>query len=165
MSAVATTVEAAYPMLGSTPGAGSEVSGASPTHLQWSRDLPVAQLEPWQIRALEDVLRLAALPPNWDSYGSPPPKRNAIEASIILLVSAAPSDLPEPDVVPVSGGGIQIEWAMGRRELELNVLPSGAVEYLKAEDGEPVREDIMGVLDSIHLHSLLTWLTSGRRPE
>ena len=163
MTAVATTVDALDVKLDLTQGAGSGASSGSPTHLQWSRDIPVTRLEPWQISALRNLLRVAALPHNWDSYGSPPPKRNAIEASIILLVNAAISDLPAPDVIPVSGGGIQFEWGVGRRELELKILPSGSAGYLEAEDGEPVREGPVNVFDAILLHSLLAWLTSRQR--
>jgi len=42
-------------------------------------------------------------------------------------------DLPTAHIGPVSGGGLGIEWRNGDRDLSLEILPDGSIEYLKAE--------------------------------
>ena len=59
---------------------------------------------------------LLDLPPNWDSYGSPPPTKAAIDTASRLLENLG---VPFPFVAPISGGGIQIE---------ITILPDGTVE-------------------------------------
>lgn len=125
----------------------------------WSEMVPVDGLSHWQIQALKGVLQTVHLPNNWDSYGSPPPSLVARNTAIELIMHFDFDDLPTPDVVPVVGGGIQFEWIVGQRELELEILPDGAVEFLKAEGGRPPEEGrLMAELG--HLGSLLAWLTA-----
>jgi hypothetical protein len=42
-------------------------------------------------------------------------------------------DLPTAYIGPVSGGGLGVEWRNGNRDLTLEILPDGTLEYLKAE--------------------------------
>jgi hypothetical protein len=66
---------------------------------------------------------------------------------------------PVPRILPVSGGGIQFEWENGKRELEIEFRPDMNIEFLLAEDGEPIeaRKDFKSVDD------LLSWLIHGRQ--
>lgn len=161
MSTVVRYPGAADLNLGSTRGS-SEISSGSTMRVQWSRIIPVERLEPWQIEALRGLLRAAALPANWDSYGSPPPTASAIEASLRIIGGvAALSDLPAPDVVPVGGGGIQFEWRSGERELEVKVLPEGLdIEFIKVEGDEVIAEGSLRVFNLAPMHALLAWLAN-----
>lgn len=41
-----------------------------------------------------------------------------------------------PDVAPVTGGGVFIEWEAGGRDLEFDILPGGRIQFVKIhEDG------------------------------
>jgi hypothetical protein len=73
--------------------------------------------------------------------------------------------LPAPFIVPISGGGIQIEWIIADRELELEVLPDGSIEYLKSENKEPFEEEKIASRSSAEIFSLLSWLLSKQYPE
>jgi hypothetical protein len=42
-------------------------------------------------------------------------------------------DLPTAHIGPVSGGGLGVEWRNGDRDLNLEILSDGSIEYLKAE--------------------------------
>src|SRR5438105_11712274 len=84
---------------------------------------------PWLSSALADIARIAALPPGWDGYGSPQLSVEEWEQATQLLASVTHSDLPAPKIVPVSGGGIQIEWQHCGRELELEIV-AGAQEVI-----------------------------------
>ena len=120
--------------------------------------VPGGNLGTWQTQAIKRLFRAAELPADWDSYGSPPPSRLAVSMAIWVIQAINLDDLPIPDVVPVPGGGIQLEWQCGARELELEILPDGALLFLKSQDGEPIEE---GPLEwSFELASLAAWLLS-----
>ena len=70
-----------------------------------SNKTELANLPPWLKLALADVARMAALPANWDSYGSPPPSETVRQNAVQLLTSIEHEDFPSPRIVPLSGGG------------------------------------------------------------
>lgn len=111
----------------------------------------------WQKNALIALFHIASLPENWDSYGSPPPLPQIVNYAERLLRSIRDEDLPVPHIIPVSGGGIQIEWSNPPRELELEILPDGSIQYLEIGDEEPFHEGEL--TDTSQIHSLLSWLT------
>lgn len=147
-------------MIGVTPTTTTPFARhGDPAQSQWSGFTVIVHSQ-WETQAVKGVLRIQKLPSNWDSYGSPAPTRKAVDASLMLLwqiIRLGLEDLPVPHVVPVSGGGIQLEWQVGRRELELEVLPDGSAEFLKVEDGDPITE---GPLEGWMMPALFGWLSS-----
>jgi hypothetical protein len=122
----------------------------------WTNEVDVYDLDPKQIQAINEVIRLRDLKENWDSYGSPPLNVETINTSIALIRNVPMEDLPAPHVIPTAGGGIQFEWG-GNRGLEIEVTQDGKIEYLKCENEEPVEE---GSIEKLaHLHSLLRWVS------
>jgi hypothetical protein len=79
------------------------------------------------------------LPDNWDSYGSPHIQEVAAQRILEILSAAQTEYSPIPRIVPVSGGGMQVEWGVGNCELEVEALPDGSVEFLLV-DGERTYE-------------------------
>ena len=74
--------------------------------------------------------RLLALPDNWDGYGSPAITPAARDTTRHLVRHVAAFRVPVPKLVATPCGGLQWEWRLSGRELELEVRPSGQVEYL-----------------------------------
>lgn len=108
--------------------------------------------------ARETVDSLAHLPRGWDTYGSRPIQSQAVQGALFLLGVAERMGLPAPRISPVSGGGIQLDWTGTRRDLEVEILPDGSVEYLKVESGDQLQE---GSLLSYHedgVQDCLRWL-------
>ncbi|MBS1789107.1 MAG: hypothetical protein JST85_15370 [Acidobacteria bacterium] len=104
------------------------------------------------------VSDLSKLPENWDSYGSRTVQPPAIEQATALLRQLASFNLPQPDVFPVPGGGIQVEFQLESRELEIEILPNGQIEYLTMnEDGQMSEGSISADLQN-DLHRLTHWL-------
>jgi len=117
---------------------------------------------PWLSSALADIARIADLPPGWDGYGSPQLSVQEREQATQLLASMTYSDLPAPNIVPVSGGGIQIEWQHCGRELELEIVV-GAQEIIflqVCEDGT-TEEGSYSIADVNQTRALLDWLLVG----
>jgi hypothetical protein len=48
----------------------------------------------------------------------------------MLLAVAQAERLPEPHIVPVSGGGLQLEWYSDTHALEFLIDPHGGFEYV-----------------------------------
>jgi hypothetical protein len=97
---------------------------------QWGSVTPLAQATPWLRSSLRKVTELALLPSGWDGYGSRPIQQPAVERVSEVLTYLSYLDLPNPQLFPVPGGGIQIEMRQDDRELEIEILPDGSIEYL-----------------------------------
>jgi hypothetical protein len=113
----------------------------------------------WRSALLGKILGFRSLRQDWNSYGSSPPSESAIRQAVRFVALMENQD-PRPRVLPVSGGGIQFEWSCGTRELEVEVLENGNVEFLKVPDRESVGEEgNIGSLDRIEIEKLYSWLT------
>ena len=117
--------------------------------------IPVGLMETWRREAIQKVIGFGTLAPNWDSRGSQAPTRAVNQTAIDLLLSVPGELLPAPRIVPVSGGGIHFEWAVGDRELEISVEPDCTIEVLRVENGMPIEGD-----PSMDLPTLFGWLAS-----
>jgi hypothetical protein len=103
----------------------------------WSdRSLP-----PWidpLIKQLESVL---ALKPGWDGAKANPITSDALEAALKVLEETMAWDTIAPAVVPVSDGGIQLEWHCAGVDLEVYVEPDGRVSAWCREGSREWEED------------------------
>jgi hypothetical protein len=117
---------------------------------------------PWLSSALADLAHIAALPSDWDGYGSPQLSVKEREQATQLLASMTYSDLPAPSIVPVSGGGIQIEWQHCGRELELEIM-AGAQElmFLQVSEDGTTEEGSYPIANVNKTRALLDWLLAG----
>lgn len=122
---------------------------------QWAGGVSSFGLNDWQTQALKGLFRLKRLPENWDGEGSLPPNTLAIDSAFELLVSLPFEDLPVPFVSPTSIGGVQFEWAQNGRELEVEILPDGLMEFLTVINGNPQEE---GQIRREQIPSLARWL-------
>jgi len=140
--------------LGRVPAEDREVS----RDLQWSDVIPAPNSSLWQVEGIKRLIRVLKLPENWDSYNSQPPSQIAVNLGIRILAEINQEDILPPTVVPVSGGGVQLEWSVALRELELEISRDGLVEYLKTQSGEPVDEGRISHFAEVRF--LITWLIS-----
>lgn len=107
---------------------------------------------------VEKIAELARLSENWDSYGSRPIQPAAIEKTIELLRELSKFDLPLPQIFPVPGGGIQLEWQNAERELEIELLSDGSVEFLIVDEEGEMREGQISPYSSAEIYRLVHWL-------
>lgn len=75
---------------------------------------PVAQ-------ALDELLSLEA---GWNSYGAARIAPEAVEAALALLVGY---EGPLPQVVPMTRGGVSLEWCWADGDVSIEVEPDGAL--------------------------------------
>jgi len=122
------------------------------------RVLFVGDLSPNQAEAMRRLGEIANLPQDWDSYGSRPPTSAAVEIVMDLLSKIDNFNLPSTRVVPVSGGGVQLEWNVAERGLRLEISGEGSAEYLQMEAGQPVKEGEITDSSGDAIRTLLLWL-------
>jgi len=121
-------------------------------------DLPLLLLSQNQIEAMRALNEITKLSQNWDSYGSPPPTILVIDLAIDVLTKIDHPSLPAASVVPTSGGGVQLEWSIGSRRFQLEILVDGSAEYLKIDETGPVEEGSLIPTDYDKIRSILLGL-------
>jgi hypothetical protein len=121
-------------------------------------------VNPWLVRSLQRLAELARLKTDWDSYGSPKPSADALSSVIGLLLAVQEEPIGEPEIVPASGGGISLVWENGARELEIEVLSTGHIEYLRIDENAPaadrVLEERVMTAQLLPARSLVRWVVA-----
>ena len=91
----------------------------------------------WMSWALEELDDIAALEPDWDSYGAEPiaPRAIALATDLLHLVDErlgrVAFEQSRPQIVaPRPDGGVQIEWGTRPIQIAVHTDPSGNLGYL-----------------------------------
>jgi Arc/MetJ family transcription regulator len=92
------------------------------------------------VDALDRIDDLAHLGDGWDSYGAAPIGNDAVRAARVLVIelwqSGAFAGTDQIDIIPVPTGGIQVEWAFGPRDIEIEIGHAGDLAWLiNLDDG------------------------------
>ncbi len=127
-------------------------------NVQWSSVTSLWDADPWLFTALKKLAELARLPENWDGYGSRPVQLAAVEGTARLLAALASVSPPPPHFCPVPGGGVQLEWQVSSRELELEVLPNGSMEFLVVDEEGEMLEGRLAPNRFDEMRTLIGWL-------
>lgn len=106
------TVRVIHPS--AAPGSGT--AGWLPRVVSFRLTSPAA---PWLRESVARVQRLTALRPGWDSYEAVPVRASTATMAVQFLLDHAYRELAPPAVVPLSDGGIQLEWHRGGLDLEI----------------------------------------------
>lgn len=86
-------------------------------------------LAPWEESVTSALAALERLTPNWDTYGAFPVTRTHSTRAAKFLRLVMAEDSVVPDVVPLSDGGVQLEW----------YLPWGRFDFISdSESRDPI---------------------------
>lgn len=84
----------------------------------------------WLEIASEQLAAIAELEQGWDSYGGDPPSADAIEGAWNLLQSLGETRVvPQPHIYPSRSGGIQLEWELRGKYLDIELLSGTEARY------------------------------------
>lgn len=135
----------------------AEFSGIDPA-------IPVtAYLSEWFKPSLELLEQLVALPPGWDGYGSRPIQTMA-HNNMVRILGIAAGSAPKPDLSPIPGGALQMEWSINGRDLEIVTRSDGSITYLTMEgdDGDSIKVEVSSRVDASDVLRRIGWLVGGR---
>lgn len=107
---------------------------------QSERVTRLSYARPWVRDALRKIAELTKLPDNWDGYGSRPIQPKAHQQATVLIEQLGKSNMPGPQIFPVPGGGLQLEWQNDKCGAELEILPDGSMQYLIEDEAGEMRE-------------------------
>lgn len=100
---------------------------------QWSRARDFSAVPEWYAVLKERLRSYARLPLNWNGEGARPLDATVVKRALELLLLLRDAEAPTPFVSALAPGGVGFEWEAGTRELTLNVLPDGSLEYARAD--------------------------------
>jgi len=69
---------------------------------------------------MQGFVDLMTLPHNWDSYGAGPIDQRLIHEALSMINGLLVPASPAPRIVPLSSGGLQLEWH--RRGIDLEIV-------------------------------------------
>jgi hypothetical protein len=116
--------------------------------------------------AFNKIGQFSSLGSNWDSYGSSSIDGNSVLNAIKLLKDILTIqkeeefNVPAPFVTPLSDGGVQLEWEIGSKYLELSLMPGlEEITYFATEDDNCDVTSEGSLPYTEWLVKLLKWLT------
>jgi len=112
------------------------------------------QLPGWVSPTFKAIHEIQQLSNDWDSYGAHAIKQTLIGKSLDLLALVMEEKSPAPSVVPLSDGGLQLEWHRRSQDLEIifSVEKPAQFFYRNRATGE---EDEGSVVNTARLTALL----------
>ena len=122
--------------------------------------------ESWVDMVVDRARKLCDLPRGWDGCGSPPPSPRIVRAAEDLferLRDVIPTELADPFVCPVSGGGVQIEITSHTKHLELMFDAPSSIVFLKEEgtgEEETMEAGEVRAHDVPSIRRLFEWFAS-----
>lgn len=136
----------------------AEEDGLSvPSELRRGENSPSYQV------VLKRSQELMRLPEGWNSYGAKSPERRGLASAthflrdVIGVLIDHEIEVPTPFLVPTASGGVQFEWKVGPRELELELPEKGRFLFL-AVDGS---EESEGEVSRWTAVRLIRWVITG----
>ena len=109
----------------------------------------------WIDSAISKLKKLSELSENWDSYGAKTIEKNAVLMALNLIEVIYSPRVPEPAIVPLASGGIQFEWHIPQKDLEISLSPNGQAAIYFEEIGKPLvssegnASDLLGQIQSL----------------
>ena len=99
-----------------------------------SPSLPVVSLVEGATAAINELTELAR---GWDGYDGIPVLPQVAEHALRFLELIGEHTQISPDVVPLSNGGLQLEWFVGAYEVEVAIAPDCATNVFFEYSEEP----------------------------
>jgi hypothetical protein len=103
-------------------------------------------LPAWFDPLVQGFVDLLTLPTNWDSYGGRSVEPNLVQEAMNLMNSHLAPSSPAPHAVPLSSGGLQLEWHRKGIDLEI-VFDRGEEPYFYSQNrvsGEEAEQSLTG---------------------
>jgi hypothetical protein len=98
----------------------------------------VSKIPDWVQPTVEAFERIMRLPANWDSYGAQPVQSALAGKAVEILSLVMEEDSPPPSIVPLSDGGLQMEWHLRGQDVEIVIATDEPpTYYYRSHEGNP----------------------------
>jgi hypothetical protein len=97
---------------------------------------PLPRIETLADRSRAAIDELTRLEFGWDGYDGGPVLPRVAEHALRLLEAIGAHTQMVPDVVPLSNGGLQLEWYVGVHEIEVEIAPDFATNLHRERAGD-----------------------------
>jgi hypothetical protein len=91
--------------------------------------------------ALRRLWSFKDLPQNWNSYGADAIAASALQSAHAILVAAGELRSLPLAIVPTARGGVQLEWKLPDREVEIETTPDRTVQIAVFEGDQEFEEE------------------------
>jgi hypothetical protein len=103
----------------------------------------VPQPEPaWLYPVLDKLQHVSRLAENWDSYGGDAPSDKSVYTALAILSQILRGESSAPALVPLSEGGVQLEWHGDGEELEIRIGANGQISAFRFDEKAGRGEEI-----------------------
>jgi hypothetical protein len=110
----------------------------------------------------ESLRAIASLRTGWDGYGAAPIGPDLIDTARDLLNRLPDYRVDNPAIIPTADSSIQLEWTIGRRSLEIEIVGDGVARYLRWSPGEGIEDEAdFEISDATTMRRVLNWLSQG----
>ncbi|MGH9427978.1 MAG: hypothetical protein ACRD2L_16970 [Terriglobia bacterium] len=87
------------------------------------------------MQSIQSLSRLRQLEKNWDGVSAKMLTDDACETALRLLVALAMPAPPSAQLVPLTDGGVQLEWHVAGNDVEIEIDPKGDIHaFIAASD-------------------------------
>lgn len=94
----------------------------------------VGRRSPWLVSVQHEIRDLLLLEAGWDLYSARPIDERAVATAQVIVLEAARFGCPRPSIVPMSRGGIQVEWHTRGMNIEVTIPSHGSSVVVWSED-------------------------------
>lgn len=117
----------------------------SVVEVQAAQSITIVSMHDWDCAVRTRLGQIGALPVGWDGYGSEAIGEDVRSFALQILYSSMTKDQMAPSIVPISGGGLQLEWHTPKGDIELEISrPNQSELYVSFEDERPPVEKTLG---------------------
>ena len=121
--------------------------------------LLTSRLPTGSMRFCPRIRWLSNLPANWDSYGASPPNQQSLHvAENFIKGLSLYVGVLKPEVSLTANGNAAFlwEWQEGSRNLDLEVLADGTINYAYADEEDESRDQEGRTQDGLKIVNILT---------
>jgi len=114
----------------------------------------------WHTNAHYALDELRTYPKTADKWAPQPPTDKAFSTANTIIDSIdIKEDIPVPRLWPTPEGGVRFGWRTRHREVDIEVLADGSIEFLQLEEGRKTIGDSIDLNDQkAKVNELLHWL-------
>jgi hypothetical protein len=118
----------------------------------------------WWNKVKEQLQDLISLKIGWDGYQGEPVSFENANFALRVLEAICFDDTPTPQIVPGTGGDLQIEWHTHVTEIELHILaPNNVHAWISSPQTEPEGEEFALTIDFSIVAGLIRRMTEYTR--